>query len=380
MSETTTQPVAQPYQARQEKLSQALLRSGLDGIALNPGPTLEYLTGLRFHLSERPVIALFAPDTPVLVFHPELESAKLAGLPYPARGVSYGEDPDTWETTFQQGYKQAGLSGSAQIGIEPRQFRVLEYALFQNAASRAQLIPAGESLSNLRLFKDQEEVLFMQKAVEIAQTALLGTLPVIKAGMTERQVASELVQRLFQAGCDPELPFAPIVSAGPNSANPHASPSDFALKSGDLLVIDWGASYQGYFSDLTRTFAIGQPDPECRRIAEIVLQANRAGRSAAGPGVLAQDVDRAARSVIDAAGYGKYFTHRTGHGLGRESHEEPYIREGNSLALAPGMVFTIEPGIYLPERNGVRIEDNVLITATGADCLSSLPRELLTIG
>jgi Xaa-Pro dipeptidase len=252
--------------------------------------------------------------------------------------------------------------------------------LLQSAAPKAQFAPAGESLSDLRLYKDQEEILFMKKAVEIAEKALLGTLSIIKSGMTERHVASELVQRLFQAGCDPELPFAPIVSAGPNSANPHASPSDYTLHSGDLLVIDWGASYQGYFSDLTRTFALGEPDPEYRRIAEIVLQANTAGRRAAAPGVLAQDVDRAARSVIEGAGYGTYFTHRTGHGLGRESHEEPYIREGNKTALAPGMTFTIEPGIYIPNKNGVRIEDNVVITSSGADCLSSLPRDLLAIG
>lgn len=375
-----TQPGDNPYQTRQNKLTRVILQSGLDGFALNPGPTLEYLTGLRFHLSERPVIALFSSDKPVLVFHPELESAKLAGLPYLARGVAYGEDPDTWISILQQGYEQAGFSAAARIGIEPRQLRVLEYSLLQSAAPQAQFTSAVESLSGLRMYKDQEEVSLMKKAVEIAEKALLGTLPIIKAGMTERQVASELVQRLFQAGCDPELPFAPIVSAGPNSANPHASPSDYRLHSGDLLVIDWGASYQGYFSDLTRTFAVGEPNPEYKRIAEIVLQANAAGRQTAGPGILAQDVDRAARSVIEGAGYGKYFTHRTGHGLGRESHEEPYIREGNRLALTPGMTFTIEPGIYIPNKNGVRIEDNVVITSSGADCLSSLPRELLSVG
>jgi Xaa-Pro dipeptidase len=230
------------------------------------------------------------------------------------------------------------------------------------------------------MFKDLEEISLMKKAVEIAEAAMLATLPVIKTGMTERQVCAELVQQLFQAGCDPEMPFSPIVSAGANSANPHASPSDCILNPGDLLVIDWGASYEGYFSDLTRTFAVGVPDPEFVHIAEIVLQANSAGRAAARPGVPAEEVDRAARSVIEKSGYGQYFTHRTGHGLGRESHEEPYIREGNQMELAPGMVFTIEPGIYIPRKNGVRIEDNVVITAEGAQCLSSLPRELLTIG
>jgi len=380
MTEPNSQPADNPYLRRQKRLAQTLPKSGLDVIALNPGPTLEYLTGLKFHLSERPVIALFAPDTPVQIFHPELESAKLANLPFPSRGFAYGEDPDTWVSIFQDGFQQAGLPLSPRVGIEPRQLRVLEYSLLQSAAHQAQFFPAGETLNELRMYKDHDELLAIKKAIEIAEAALLATLPTIKIGMTERQVASELVQQLFKAGSDPELPFSPIVSAGPNSANPHASPSDHPLQSGDLLVIDWGASHAGYISDLTRTFAIGEAEPEYPRIAEIVLQANTAGRKAAGPGVSAEDVDRAARSVIDQAGYGRYFTHRTGHGIGRESHEEPYIRAGNSMTLAPGMVFTIEPGIYIPDKNGVRIEDNVVITADGAECLSSLPRELLAIG
>jgi Xaa-Pro dipeptidase len=380
MAELKSKTLENRYQARQDRLAIALQHSGFDAIALNPGPTLEYLTGLKFHLSERPVIACFAPAAPVLVFHPQLESAKLEGLPFPTRSLPYGEDPDTWSSIFRQGFTGAGYPTAARIGIEPRQLRVLEFSLLQSAAPQAQFTSAGNCLSDLRLYKDQQEIGYIKKAVEIAESALLATLPVIKLGMTERQVASELVQRLFQAGCDPELPFAPIVSAGPNSANPHASPSDRTLHRGDLLVIDWGASYAGYFSDLTRTFALGEPDPEYKHIAEIVLGANTAGRNAAGPGVLAADVDRAARSVIAAAGYGDYFTHRTGHGIGRESHEEPYIRDGNRQLLGAGMVFTIEPGIYIPDKNGVRIEDNVDITSSAADCLSSLPRQLRVIG
>jgi Xaa-Pro dipeptidase len=151
------------------------------------------------------------------------------------------------------------------------------------------------------------------------------------------------------------------------------------LQQGDMLVIDWGATYHGYISDLTRTFAIGKPDAEFQRIAAIVGEANAAGREAAGPGVTASQVDQATRRVIDAAGYGEYFFHRTGHGLGMEGHEAPYIRAGNELILQPGMTFTIEPGIYLPMRNGVRIEDNVVVTEQGIDCLSSLPRQLQVI-
>jgi Xaa-Pro dipeptidase len=147
-----------------------------------------------------------------------------------------------------------------------------------------------------------------------------------------------------------------------------------------LLVIDWGATVDGYISDLTRTFAVGQVEAEFENIHRIVQQANAAGRAAAGPGVACAEVDRAARDVIEKAGYGQYFTHRTGHGIGMEPHEEPYIRGDNLQILEPGMTFTVEPGIYLPERNGVRIEDNVVITPEGAESLSDMPREIRMVG
>jgi Xaa-Pro dipeptidase len=194
--------------------------------------------------------------------------------------------------------------------------------------------------------------------------------------MTEHEAASELTVQLLRAGSDSELPFPPIVASGPNSALPHAVPSERKLQRGDLVVIDWGAAVDGYISDLTRTLAIGPADPELVKVHGIVLDANRAGCAAVRPGVPAAEVDRAARAVIDAAGYGEFFTHRTGHGIGMEAHEPPYIRGDNQEPLIPGMTFTVEPGIYLPGRGGVRIEDNVVVTADGSECLSVLQRDL----
>jgi Xaa-Pro dipeptidase len=146
------------------------------------------------------------------------------------------------------------------------------------------------------------------------------------------------------------------------------------------LVIDWGAAFEGYFSDLTRTFAIGEVSDEMQKIVAIVEAANAAGRKAARPGVPSGEVDRAARDVIEAAGYGQYFIHRTGHGLGLEAHEAPYIRLDNQQLLEPGMTFTVEPGIYLPGRNGTRIEDNLVITESGSESLSDMPRALRVLG
>jgi len=220
----------------------------------------------------------------------------------------------------------------------------------------------------------------MRRAVQIAQDALEATIPLIKIGMTEKELSSELVVQLLKHGSDSEMPFAPIVSGGPNSANPHASPTERKLQTGDLLVVDWGAAYDGYISDLTRTFAVGIVDEEYEKIHKIVQEANAAGRAASKPGVPCANVDRAVRDVIEKSGYGEYFTHRTGHGIGMEGHEEPYMRGDNMQLLEPGMAFTVEPGIYLPNRNGVRIEDNVVITENGADVLSDMPREIRVVG
>jgi Xaa-Pro dipeptidase len=367
-----------PFPGRQSKLATALYNTDLEALALNPSPSLTYLTGLEFHLMERPVVALFKPHSPVVLVLPELESGKTSRLDYPVQVFPYREDPDTWQAAFRQAAHAAGLE-SGRIGIEPGRMRVLELRFLEAAAPQAQFASAERVIAELRMCKDAAEILAMRKAAQIAQNALQATLPKIEAGMTEHQIASELTQQLLRAGSQPELPFFPIVSAGPNTANPHATPTERRIQPGDLLLIDYGASYQGYVSDITRTFAIGEVQDEFARIHAIVQQANQAGRQAVQPEVTAEQVDAAARSVIDQAGYGQYFFHRTGHGLGMEAHEPPYIRAGNELRLAVGMTFTIEPGIYLPGRGGVRIEDNVVVTEQGLESLTDLPRELIHI-
>ena len=364
------------YLRRQAQLAGALLTTGLDALALNAGPSLTYLTGLQFHLSERPAVALFAPNHPPSFIVPELETGKLSALSYPFQVFPYREDPGEWAADFRAAADAAGLDGR-QVGVEPQRLRVLELRLLEAAAPRANFVSAEAPLASLRIHKDETEIAAMRKAVAVAQAALLATLPVIQVGMTERQLAAELSLQLLRHGSDPELPFSPIVASGPNSANPHAFPTDRSLSPGDILILDWGASVGGYFSDLTRTFSLGEPDTELVRAGQVVAQANTAARALAAPGVTAEQVDHAARSAIERAGFGEYFIHRTGHGLGLEGHEEPYIRAGNPLPLAPGMTFTIEPGIYLPGRGGVRIEDDIVITPNGSECLSDLPRDLI---
>ena len=365
-------------QSRFDKLNASLRTSDLDAVILNPGPTLTHLTGLRFHLMERPVVLLFAKDqVPALVL-PELELQKVASLPYELQVFAYAENPSEWGNVFRKATQTLGLDGK-RIGVEPRQLRLLEYRYVKEGAPEADYPDASDVLTGLRLRKDKSEVDAMRRAVKIAQQALEATIPLIKIGMTEKELSSELVTQLLKSGSEPEMPFAPIVSGGPNAANPHASPSERRLQVGDLLVVDWGAAYDGYISDLTRTFAVGEVEDEYKKIHQIVQDANAAGRAAGKPGVPCAAVDKAARDVIEKAGYGVYFTHRTGHGIGMEGHEDPYMRGDNMQLLEPGMAFTVEPGIYLPNRNGVRIEDNVVITETGADVLSDMPREIRVI-
>ena len=363
---------------RLSKLTMALRNSGIETLALNPSPSLIYLTGLHFHLMERPTIALFTADSAPVIVLPELEMLKLRDLPFEIKAFPYGENPAEWNKVFLEAGQSLGLKGK-RIGVEPLHMRILEFNKVKVIAGEAEYPDATQVVGSMRVCKDQDEINAMRSAVGVAQEALEATLPSIKIGVTEIEIANELVTQLLRHGSQPDMPFAPIVSSGPNSANPHAVPSERKLQAGDLLVVDWGAAVDGYISDLTRTFAIGKVEEEYSKIHQVVQEANAAGRAAAKPGVPIANVDIAARKVIEKAGYGKYFTHRTGHGIGMEPHEDPYARGDNMQLLEPGMTFTIEPGIYLPGRNGVRIEDNIVITADGAECLSNIPREMRTM-
>ena len=363
---------------RLSRLSKLLQAAGLDALVLNPGPSQVYLTGLHFHLSERPYVMIFVPGQQPALILPELEVIKAKASSVSFKLFVYTDNPATWGAAFDQACQAAALNGK-RVGVEPNTLRVMELRYLEAGAPEARFDSAAAILASLRMAKDPSEVDAMRKAVDVAQRGLQATLPVIHAGVTEREVAAELTMQLLRAGTDSSMPFSPIVAGGPNSANPHALPTDRALAQGDFLVIDWGASVDGYCSDLTRNFAIGRAAAELANIARVVLAANTAGRAAGRPGLPAGQVDHAARAVIEQAGYGAFFTHRVGHGLGMEGHEEPYMFGENPLALAAGMTYTVEPGIYLPGRGGVRIEDDVVVTADGSDSLSDYPRDLVIL-
>ena len=361
---------------RLRRLIEQGVASGLDALVLVPGPNLYYLTGLSFHLSERPIVALFPMDGMPAIVLPALEAPKVAPLSAVLRAYPYA-DEDGYTSAFQQACAALELADSA-IGAEAQRMRLLEARLLERYAPGCQVIDGDAVLARLRVRKDLDELEQMRRAIAITEDALEAAMYQVSAGMTEREVVALLKVEMLRAGAA-GMAFEPSVVAGPNAASPHATPGERRIEAGETIVVDCGASVGGYASDITRTFAIEGLEPELAQVYEIVQAANEAGRAAVEPGVPAQEVDRAARTVIEEAGYGERFIHRAGHGLGLEVHEPPYIVAGNEEPLVPGMTFTVEPGIYLPGRGGVRIEDDVVVTADGGQSLTTFPREFIPL-
>ena len=327
---------------------------------------------------ESPVVLILSlPDKPILIL-PDLERSKAEKSDLDLELISYGEDDASRRQAFQEASTRLDLD-HRRIGVEPLRSRVFELRLLESVAPQANFASCEEALSSLRIIKDKNERESIRRAVLVAEEALRASIPLIRPGMSEKELASELTIQLLRAGSEPAMPFKPIVASGPNSALPHATPTDRQLQNGDLLIIDWGATVDGYISDITRTFALGEINRELEKIHSIVQESNAAGREAVRPDVSCEEIDRASRSVIDDAGYGQFFIHRTGHGIGLEAHEHPNIREGNLQTLMPGMAFTVEPGIYILDRGGVRVEDNVIVTEAGSESLSTYNRQLEVI-
>lgn len=342
---------------------------GVDAVALVPGTNLNYFTGLDFFLSERPVIALITPET-VGVVLPVLELLKLEGRDDLApRAFAWG-DEEGYEGAFARALADLGLTGK-RLGIDGMTMRVTEALTFTRLDPSLQLVPVERALIGIRAIKTPAENAEQRRAIAISEAALAQLLTEVQPGMTERQIARRLTDLQMEGGAT-GMAFGTLVQTGPNASNPHGSTTDRVLQEGEALLIDFGCIAGGYVSDITRTFCLGAAPAKLQEIYDIVLAANSAARAAAGPGVPMSAVDRAAREVITAAGYGEYFTHRTGHGLGTDGHEPiPQIAGNVEDLLQPGMTFTIEPGIYLPGFGGVRVEDNMLITADGAESMTS---------
>ena len=360
------------YEARLAKLRDTV---DADVVAIVPGTNMEYFTGLHLHLSERPTIA-FVHNDGLSFIMPQLEMAKLTNRPdLEAQAFSWS-DSDGYEGAFKDAVDALGLSSQSQTGVDGMTMRVFEWlGLVKAGANIDNAVDVGQDLLTIRSYKTEEEIALMQAAVDISEEALKRMIEWVTPGMTELEIARKLNEELSKLGTD-GYAFATTALTGDNSYLPHGKSGQRKLGENEFLLIDFGGKQQGYPADITRTFCLGEPSDKMREIHDTVLAANQAARDLAKPGITCHELDKAARDVIKEAGYGEYFRHRLGHGLGLDVHELPNIAENNHVELEEGMVFTIEPGIYLPGVGGVRIEDDVVVTEDGIRSLTSFPREL----
>lgn len=363
--------------SRADRLYPLLEESHLAALALVPGPNMRYLAGLEMHPSERVSLAIFSLDKPPALLLPALEVPGVRARMRQGLELFPWTDEEGPGSAIRRLREYLALAGG-NLGVEERHMRLLEWHVLEQIAPDSQVRTADALLAELRMTKDAVEIAAMRQAAAVLEQGLQTVLERLRPGMNERQAAQAWQWAVAEAGAD-ELPPEPIVAAGLHGASPHARATDRPLQNGDFVTFDGVARIDGYYADLTRTVALGEPGEKLRQIYDLVLQANTAGREAVRAGIAAQAVDQAARAVIEAGGYGDYFIHRTGHGLGLEVHEPPYIVAGNVDPIRTGMTFTVEPGIYIEGLGGVRIEDDVLVTPAGGDSLTTFTRDLLVL-
>ena len=268
-------------------------------------------------------------------------------------------------------------AGAEKAGFEEQRMTVAEHAVYSEKL-HCTLTPASALMTELRGSKDEEELSCMTAAQRIAEGALEQILKEIRPGMTEKEIAARLNYVMVSAGAE-KTSFDTIVASGPNGSMPHAVPGMRKVREGDFITMDFGCVYKGYCSDMTRTVALGRPSDEMRNVYDIVLQAQLAGIAAAKAGVTGAVIDGAARKVIQDAGYGVYFGHSFGHSLGIDIHEAPNAAPGNDKPMPDGAVVSAEPGIYLPGKFGVRIEDVMILRPDGAQVITKAPKALLVL-
>lgn len=351
---------------RIRRLQEVMGEQGVDVAVLSVGADLPYLIGYEAMASER-LTALVVPTTghPAL-FVPQLEVPRVAPGPFEIRPWTELEDPIDLATST--------VTNPVRVAVGDHMWSIFLIGL-QRKWADASWLPASSLTRGLRLRKDAEEVELLRRAAHGVDRVMARIPTEVRfSGRSERDIAADLAQMTVEEGH--ETAAFTIVASGPNGASPHHDAGERVIEEGDLVVCDFGGRWGGYYSDSTRTFVVGDPTRAQREVHEIVLAANEAGRSAVHPGAPCQEVDRAARSVIDGAGYGEFFIHRTGHGIGLAVHEHPYIVEGNALALEDGMAFSVEPGVYLSGRFGVRIED---VVVCGLGSLNESERGLVSV-
>lgn len=346
-----------------------------DAIALVPGANFARVMGADFATSERPTLIVIPVEGAPAAIMPNLELASFAQL---------GFDGDVFDWRDQTGYDDAFGALAAHVplnslAVEGQSMRVFVHHALKRAYPDLTIIDGERAISGLRLRKTDDEIAKLTRAIEISEAALGEVLQTVRIGMTEREIERRLIAAQFAHGAT-GMAFSPIVAANTNSAMPHAHARDYAVQAGDALLIDFGAMYDGLCADITRTVFVDHADDHAREVYDTVLRANIAGIDATRAGVTAHVIDDTVQSVLEASPWPERIRTKTGHGLGRQVHEEPYIMRGNEQQMEAGMVYTCEPGLYDTELFGVRIEDDVLVTDEGCKVLTTFPKELQVVG
>ncbi|HEY3670922.1 MAG TPA: Xaa-Pro peptidase family protein [Acidimicrobiia bacterium] len=360
-----------------ERLARARARMrelGVDVLLLSTGADLPYLTGYEAMPLERLTMLVVPADADAVLVIPTLEAPRVEEQPDAFELFSWDETDDPIEIV-------AGLvagidpdATSAAIGDHTWARFVLD---LQRALPEIEFRRATDVTGPLRVVKDAAEVDALRAAAAVVDDVARVMRERPFAGRSELEVHRELVERMLEGGHE-RANFA-IVAAAENAASPHHDPSERVIERGDVVLCDFGGTMHGYCSDITRMFAVGDLDPEVRDAYDVLVAAQEAGVQAATVGTACEAVDAAARAVIDDAGYGEYFVHRTGHGIGTEAHEDPYVVAGNRTPLVAGHAFSVEPGIYLPGRFGLRLEDIVVATDAGPERLNHAARDLAIV-
>ncbi|MFW6690957.1 M24 family metallopeptidase [Streptomyces sp. MAR4 CNX-425] len=364
---------ADDYRARMRHAARSVADAGLAGLLVAPGPDLVWLTGYAPPAAtERLTLLVLVPGRDPALVVPKLEAgdaARAAGGPaLTLRDWTDGQSPYAAAASLLDARGRFAVSDGAWA---------LHLLGLQRELPDSSYVAVSDGLPMLRAVKGPAELERLAAAGAAADAAYGEIVKVRFAGRTEAEVAADLAALLRRFGHS-QVDFT-VVGSGPNGADPHHEADDRVIRDGDMVVLDFGGLVHGYGSDTTRTVHVGEPTAEEREVHDVVRAAQEAGFRAVRPGVPCQEVDRAARRVIDDAGYGAYFIHRTGHGIGTTTHEPPYLIEGEEQPLVPGMCFSVEPGIYLPGRFGVRIEDIVTVTETGGRRLNDTSRELAVV-
>jgi Xaa-Pro aminopeptidase len=368
----TTDPALYPSE-RLTQVAEAVRAKGLDVLLLTPGPDLRYVTGYDAKQLERLTCLAVPSDGDPFLLVPALELK--AAQASPAGALSL--DIVTWQETENPfGIVSRAIGDPRSVALSDRMW-ALHVLQFADAFPAARQHLASAVLSPLRVRKSAAEIQALKAAGEAIDRVHANVPQWLKPGLTERQVGARIAEAILAEG-HVQVDFV-IVGSGPNAASPHHEVSDRVITDGDVVVVDIGGTMpSGYCSDCTRTYAMGHAPDDFAKYYEVLYNAQEAATVSVRPGVTAESVDRTARTVITDAGYGEWFIHRTGHGIGLESHEDPYIVAGNTTPLEPGMAFSIEPGIY-PGPHGARIEDIVICTEDGYQRMNNAPRALAIV-